>query len=703
MYQRYREKSQSRTSRARISRTSKGNIDPPVGILDPEGKSLNPLTGQEYSDQYRELARKWSTFPAYELRDSIIASLEDHQVILVEGGTGSGKTVMLPKFALHYTKYQGNVITTIPKREITLSSAAYAAKTLDVDLGKEVGYMFSGAPKGGVTPGETKLFYATDGTLRNIFSESPTLDAFSVVIIDEAHERKPNIDLLLLYMKDLLLSGKRPDLRLVVMSATIDLQRYREYFDGLTVADFKVRGATNYPVKIEYLEPGEKADVVSKTRKVIQDGETGNIMTFVTSGNEAKKSCRLLLTDQPQVACAEMYAKMTEDHRDLATVPGKYLETGKTQKVIYATNMGESSLTVDDLDVVIDNGLELRSSFEPKIYASSLLKCQITQAQAIQRSGRVGRTHPGKCYRLYTEAEFRKMPKYPTPEILRSDITMFLLRSIAVTPEGTYASAEKKFQRLLDPPSKAQFGAARDLCKMYQLIGSDGVPTLNGTAVIGMEKIPIHLTLFMIYAYQFGCLRDACVIVSLISILEGNMDLLFEPRVPFQMSRARNQEGPHILRRLATEYQSDHLALWDIFEQNRLAPDREQWAKEVGVRLDLLFLANREAKKMIYGMKRLLFEEGVSMPESIVSEQFPLQDAIRTALRYSHLHLTAEGMRPVIGNMNIKIIPNNTSFLKSDRPAQEKMIIYNELRNNMGTWTLSVNTLIDPVRDTLPA
>ena len=641
----------------------------------------------------------------------MIQAMEHNDVLLLESETGSGKTVLAPKYALHYTKYAGNVIVTIPKREITLNAASYAAKTLDVNLGEHVGYAFSGAPKTKYDKEEkeqrdVRLIYVTDGTLLRMIGEDPLLSAFTVVIIDEAHERKTNIDLLMLYMKELLVSGKRPDLRLIVMSATIDLDKYLRYFDGLRVRDFKLQGGTNYPVEMHYLEPGAKPDLVRKTRDIIANGETGNIMAFVTSGNEAKKSCRVLTTDQPQVACVEMYSKMTMDHRDMAIVPGKYLETGKTQKVIYATNMGVSSLTVDDLDVVIDNGYELKSAFEPKIYGSSLLKSRITQAQAIQRSGRVGRTHPGKCYRLYTEKEFRAMPKYPVPEILDADVTMPLLQATLVVPDHTLQSAQKMFRKLMDPPRPAQLTAAQDLCKMYDLIDARGLATETGKIVIGSQRVPIHHTMFMIYAEKFGCLKAACMIVSLITVLEGTMDYLFLPKVPFQMSRPETPAGSNMVQRLAEDYQSDHLALWDIFQQYVTAPDQAAWGDPIGIRLDLLYVARKEANKLFRSIRQLLYpptNPDAVRPASLISDHFPMETAIRTAIRYSHLHLSAEEMRPVISNLDIKITPNQGSFLKKDRAAQKKMIVYDAIVNVIGAqWITTINTLIDPIRDTLP-
>jgi hypothetical protein len=173
------------------------------GIFDPNGININPLNGKPYSDTYKEYAKKWSKFPAYEKADDIINSIDNNQITFIISGTGSGKTVLIPKFALHYTQYKGKIGITLPKRVVTLSAANYAAQTLDVELGNEIGYMYKGSPKE-MVKSTNKMIYMTDGILIMKFVKDPLLSDLDIIIIDEAHERKVQIDLLMLFIKKIL-------------------------------------------------------------------------------------------------------------------------------------------------------------------------------------------------------------------------------------------------------------------------------------------------------------------------------------------------------------------------------------------------------------------------------------------------------------------------------------------------------------------
>src|SRR3989344_5104752 len=186
-----------------------------IGILDYQGRYNNPLTSLPYSYQYKELAQIWSKFPAYKEVDKIIQALKTNQITIIISGTGSGKTVLVPKFMLHTLNYVGKVAITLPKQILTQSSADYAAKTLDVQLGEQVGYQFRGSPRE-MRSDKTKLLYATDGTIVQRLLKDPSLKDFDAVIIDEAHERKVQIDFLIFLLKKAL--EIREDLKVVIDS-----------------------------------------------------------------------------------------------------------------------------------------------------------------------------------------------------------------------------------------------------------------------------------------------------------------------------------------------------------------------------------------------------------------------------------------------------------------------------------------------------
>ena len=395
-----------------------------IGILDPEGKNNNPLTGKPYSDEYKKLARVWSTFPAYKKALEIIADVIKYQVILIVADTGSGKTVLAPKFVLHAFNYDGRVAITFPKQIIAKSSAEFAAKTLDVEVGKEVGYQYKGSPRDSKST-DTKLLYATDGTIVARLLKDPELKDFDAVIVDEAHERKVQIDFLLYLLRETL--KKRPLFRVVIMSATINADLFESYFSKFSFKKIDISGERTYPIQSiflkspvryqEALDEGFKILVTTIHNDDVSKTGAHDILFFVTSSSEAFEMCRKLqeelgkknikLTQNDNVFCVEVFAGMNPDNQKLAQDRDLYKTKGNYgRKVVIATNVAESSLTIDGIKFVIDSGFELKSSYDPDHRARRLDRKLITNAQAKQRMGRAGRTEPGVCYHLYTKNDF---------------------------------------------------------------------------------------------------------------------------------------------------------------------------------------------------------------------------------------------------------------------------------------------------------
>jgi len=280
-----------------------------IGILNPfpNENDINPLNGKSYTHRYSALAKQWSTFPAYEKAHDIIDIIEskNNDVLLIISGTGSGKTVLIPKYALHVNDYKGCVAITLPKRIVVLSSAQYAADTLDVDLGAEVGFIYREAPKNSYSD-QSKLIYMTDGSLISIISKDPLLSKYNIIIIDEAHERKTQIDILLLLLKKTIMLRKKHDsltpLKLIIMSATIDETLFKNYFsDTLNMKVVTISGKPNFPIEniysdvpiTDYVTGGVKIiDNLIKTQP--KTTEKKDLLFFVTSSSETIAICKLL-------------------------------------------------------------------------------------------------------------------------------------------------------------------------------------------------------------------------------------------------------------------------------------------------------------------------------------------------------------------------------------------------------------------------
>lgn len=483
------------------------SMDDPLDINALEPNFLNQ---SNYSEEYKTLAKVWSKLPLYENKDQIknfFESVSKNQVTLVISGTGSGKTVLIPKFLLKYfhitnqnkqneidkldedkkNHYNSKIVVTNPKILTTIYNADYSARTLDVMLGNEVGYKFRGSPEN-MASDKTKLLYSTDGLLlSHIFRGDILLSQYQGVIIDEAHERQVPIDLLLYFLKHVV--KERPEFKLIIMSATIDASIFKNFYkqDGITYGQVEISGQSNYPIKSHFMDPNDKINFfnymdvgISIILKLLEETETGDILMFVTSQRETELGCKKLKSlciNQIKVNdkcdsyyCAEVYSKMSDDNRELAISSNKYknLYPNYKRKIIFATNVAESSITLDGVIYVIDSGLELLSYFDYQKYCQVLEKRFITKAQVKQRMGRAGRTQPGECYHLYTENKLNGATEYPSPAIALVNLNDHFLSFVNYTKY--LSEAIKLSKNLITPLTTYQLMATIRYLHFYNLI-----------------------------------------------------------------------------------------------------------------------------------------------------------------------------------------------------------------------------------------
>lgn len=506
-----------------------------IGILDVSGINLNPLNNKPYSDTYKNLAEIWSKFPAYEKAESIIKDISENQVTLVISGTGSGKTVLLPKFAMHVLNYDKKIAITLPKQLIAKSAAEFAAKTLDVELGDIVGYQYKGSDKSAKT-NNTKLLYATDGTIVSRLLKDPLLSEFNAVIIDEAHERKVQIDFLLYLLKNTLYN--RPEFKLIIMSATINEDIFVKYFTDFKFTTINVGAKTNYPIESIFLE-NETNNYLDEGYKILKEiikkddlskkDESHDILFFITSSNEARKICLKVAQDEDIMQdnyCIEVYSGMDNRKQEIATDKDKYKELyNKKRKIVLATNVAESSLTIDGIKYVIDSGLEFNSYFEPEYNAKVLNKILITHAQAKQRMGRAGRTESGYCYHLYTKQQFDNMKKFPEPTIRTSNIIDECLKFLAIESIKSLDNLINIFTKFIEPPREKYIYYAFNDLKRLKLVNSDKKD--NSISELGLLvnnlNFDIYLTYACIIAKKLNCLNEVLSICCLLDASKYNI------------------------------------------------------------------------------------------------------------------------------------------------------------------------------------
>ncbi|HOQ52517.1 MAG TPA: ATP-dependent RNA helicase HrpA, partial [Micropruina sp.] len=396
--------------------------------------------------------------------DDIVAAIREHQVVIVAGETGSGKTTQLPKLCLAAGRTR--IGHTQPRRIAARSLAERIAEEIGTPLGEVVGYQVRFTAR---TSRQTRVKVMTDGILLAEIAHDRDLRRYDTLIIDEAHERSLNIDFLLGYLAQLL--PRRPDLKLIVTSATIDTARFSEHFGGAPIIE--VSGRT-YPVEVRWrpvIEQGTDRDVIDgicdAVTELMLDGPDGDILVFCSGERDIRDAADAIgALDWPSMTRREveilpLYARLSahEQHRVFARHTGL--------RVVLATNVAETSLTVPGIRSVIDPGFARISRYSARTKVQRLPIEAISQASANQRAGRCGRLGPGICIRLYSEADYDARPEFTEPEILRTNLASVILQ-MAQARLGDIA----RFP-FVEPPDAAQIGDGLRLLTELGAIESD--------------------------------------------------------------------------------------------------------------------------------------------------------------------------------------------------------------------------------------
>ncbi len=446
--------------------------------------------------------------PVSEKGEELARAIRENPVIIVSGETGSGKTTQLPKIALLAGRGQRGLIGHTQPRRIAASSVAKRiAEELKTPLGDVVGYKvrFTDHVSAGAT---VKLM--TDGILLAETATDPLLKKYDTLIIDEAHERSINIDFLLGYLKRLLL--KRKDLRVIVTSATIDAERFAKHFavNGKEAPIYTISGRT-YPVEIRY-RPFDDDDDDEDTRLVeritdavdeLEMAGKGDILVFLPGEREIRETSDYLLkSHRPgSVEVLPLYARLTAEEQE------RVFKTSSVRRIILATNVAETSVTVPGIHYVVDTGLARVKRYSYRNKVEQLLIEPVSQASANQRAGRCGRVAPGICIRLYDELDYERRPAYTDPEIARSNLAAVILKM-----KSLRLGDVREFPFVQAPPPRAISDGLTILAEL-NAIDEKGELTATGRE---LAKLPIdpRLSRILLAAKEKGALREALIIVS---------------------------------------------------------------------------------------------------------------------------------------------------------------------------------------------
>ncbi|KAF9574447.1 DEAH-box ATP-dependent RNA helicase prp22 [Mortierella alpina] len=540
------------------------------------------------------LRKQQEALPIYDHRNGLLDAIRDNDILVVIGETGSGKTTQLPRYIIEEFRNM-HVGVTQPRRIAAVSVAKRVAEEYDCRLGDTIGYTIRFDDN---TSSRTRLKYMTDGVLLREATMDPLLKKYDLIIIDEAHERTVETDVLFGLLKRT--KAKRPELKLLIMSATLDVEKFSDFFHECPV--YSVPGRT-YPVEILHSRDNTKfgmlkAGYVAKSVETVMhiltkettSREIGDILVFLTGQHEIERACQDLKKavqelekeckeggrKQPPVLLSELqilplYASL--ELLDQATIFGP--GPRNTRKVIFATNIAQTSVTIPNIRFVVDSGFVKQKMYDSTTGMDALLVVPISKAAATQRAGRAGRTRAGICFRLYSKDSFENdMENETVPEIMRTGLTgtvLSLKRLGIMDVEGF---------EFLDRPGQEELMAALRVLYLIGAIDRFGKMTDVGHGMVAYPVNPL-LARSLVEAEKIGCLDKVITIVAMLSIEE-----------PFYLPR-KEEEQDAAREAHAQFYQAsgDHLTLLNTFEAWRDSNYSKDWCHENYLNLRHLRLA----------------------------------------------------------------------------------------------------------------
>lgn len=541
-----------------------------------EDSELNPWTGQPHSQRYFDILKARRDLPVHKQRQEFLDMYHNTQILVFVGETGSGKTTQIPQYVLYDELPHTNgklIACTQPRRVAAMSVAQRVANELDVELGQEVGYSIRFENRTGP---KTMLKYMTDGQLLRESMHDHDMSRYSCIILDEAHERTLATDILMALLKQI--AARRKDLKIIVMSATLDAQKFQSYFYNAPL--LAVPGRT-FPVEIFYTPEPERDYLEAAVRTVLQihaSEPEGDILLFLTGEEEIEDACRRISlevddmireSDAGPMKVYPLYGTLPPAHqqRIFEKAPEPLRKGGRPgRKVIVSTNIAETSLTIDGIVYVVDPGFSKQKIYNPRSRVESLLVSPISKASAQQRAGRAGRTRPGKCFRLYTEKAFKKeLIEQTYPEILRSNLanTVLELKKLGVEDLVHFD--------LMDPPAPETMMRALEELNYLACLDDDGELTrLGGMA----SEFPLDpaLAVMLISSPEFYCSNEILSIVSLLSV----------PSIWVRPNNARKRADE--MKMQFAHPDGDHLTLLNAYHAYKGAEtnneDMKRWCHE---------------------------------------------------------------------------------------------------------------------------
>jgi len=592
------------------------------------------------------------SLPIFKLKEELLKAVHDNQVLIVIGETGSGKTTQITQYLAEagYTA-KGKIGCTQPRRVAAMSVAKRVSEEFGCRLGQEVGYTIRFED---CTSAETMIKYMTDGFLLRECLIDGELKQYSLIMLDEAHERSISTDVLFGLMKKVV--QKRPDLKLIVTSATLDAVKFSEYFFQAPI--FTIPGRT-FPVEILYTREPETDYLDASLITVMQIHLTeppGDILVFLTGQEEIDTACEILYErmkslgpEVPELTILPVYSALPSEMQTRIFDPA----APGSRKVIIATNIAETSLTIDGIFYVVDPGFVKQNVFSSKSGMDQLIVTPISQAQAKQRSGRAGRTGPGKCYRLYTERAYRdEMLPTNVPEIQRTNLAATVLSLKAMGINDLLAFD------FMDPPPMETLILAMEQLHSLSALDSEGLLTRLGRR---MAEFPLEpqLSKMLIMSVHLACSDEILTIVSMLSV----QNVFYRPKdkqavADQKKAKFHQAEGDHLTL----------LAVYNSWKNNKFS---NPWCYENFVQIRTLKRAQDVRKQMIGIMDRHKLDVVAAGGKNTAKVQKAICSGFfRNAAKKD----PQEGYRTMVDNQVVYIHPSSSLFNR-----QPEWVIYHEL------------------------
>lgn len=529
----------------------------------------------------RTIKQQRQFLPIFQCRDELLQVIRENQIVVIVGETGSGKTTQLTQY-LHeegYSQY-GMIGCTQPRRVAAMSVAQRVSEEMGVPLGDEVGYSIRFED---LTSDKTVVKYMTEGVLLHESLREADLDTYSVVIMDEAHERALNTDVLFGILRKVV--QRRSDFKLIVTSATLDADKFASFFGNVPM--YTIPGRT-FRVETYFSKSPCEDYVDAAVKQVIQihlSHPPGDLLVFMTGQEDIEATCYMLaermgkVDGAPPLMVLPMYSQLPAD------LQAKIFDASDIRKCIVSTNIAETSLTVDGIKYVIDSGYCKVKVYNPKIGMDALQITPISQQNANQRAGRAGRTGPGFSYRMYTERQYvHEMMEAQIPEIQRTNLgyIVLLLKSL-----GVKNLLEFDF---MDPPPQDNITNS-----MYQLWVLGALDNTGELTAIGKKMVvfPLDppLAKMLLFSEQLGCSAEVLVIVSMLSV----PSVFFRPK--------EREEESDAAREKFFVPESDHLTLLNVFNQWKLNQYSSQWCSDHFIHVKGLRKAREVREQLVDIMK----------------------------------------------------------------------------------------------------